>query len=337
MTRRPRFLLVLLACLPLAVTGCGGKKTDSGTASPNGAASATSDFKVALLTTGSVTDGGWDQSAHDGLLQIKKDLGAQTDNLEGVKADEITGDCREFASRGYNLVFGHGEEYSAPVANVAPQFPKTVFITTGGEKSGPNYAPIQIATQEGTYLQGMEAALVSKTGKGGFVGGVEQPLVKQAAAAFAAGAHAVNPKFQFEPIYIGSWTDTTAAKAATQTLLNSGADVIAHNCDAAATAVFQTADKPGVYTFGVNADQNAQASNVLSSAVADIPQAFETVAKSVQNHTFNGKPVVLGLKSGAVRLVDNPKLVSAMPAAGQARVKKAESQIATGTLKVPVS
>ena len=329
MTRRPQFLLPLLACLPLAVAGCGGQRNDHQSTNPDANA-----FKAALLTTGSVTDGGWDQSAYTGLQQVKKDLGAQVANQEGVKADEIAGDFREFASNGYNVVFGHGEEYSTPAAKVAPQFPKTVFITTGGDKSGPNYAPIQIATQEGTYLQGMEAALVSKAGKGGFVGGVEQPLVKQAAAAFAAGAHAINPMFQFTPIYIGSWTDTTAAKAATQTLLNSGADVIAHNCDAAATAVFQTANKPGVYTFGVNADQNAQAANVLSSAVSDIPQAFETVAKSVQNHTFNGKPVVLGLKSGAVRLVDNPKLAAAIPAAGKAKVAQAEQQIAAGTLKV---
>ena len=184
-------------------------------------------------------------------------------------------------------------------------------------------------------MQGMEAALVSKTGKGGFVGGKEQSLVKQAADAFAAGAHAINPQFQFKPIYINSWSDTGAAKAATEALLSSGADVIAHNCDAAAPGVFQAADgKPGVYTFGVNADQNKMASNVLSSAVADIPQAFVTVATSVRDHTFQGRPVVLGLKSGAVRLVDNPALANVIPASGKAKVQQAEQQIAAGTLKV---
>ena len=330
LTRRHLLPLSVLACLPLAVAGC-SHTTDNAAEPP----SASSRFKVALLTSGSITDGGWDQSGYDGLQKIKQDTGAQVANQEGVKADEIEGDFREFASHGYNVVFGHGEEYVVPAVKVAPQFPNTVFITTGGDKSGPNYAPIQIATQEGTYLQGMEAAMVSKTGKGGLVGGKEQPLVKLAADAFAAGAHAVNPQFQFKPIYIDSWSDTAAAKAATEALLGSGADVIAHNCDAAAPGVFQAADgKPGVYTFGVNADQNKQASNVLSSAVSDIPSAFDAVAKSVQDHSFRGKPVVLGLKSGAVRLVDNPALASVIPPTGEAEIKRAEQRIIAGTLKV---
>ncbi|MBV9848055.1 MAG: BMP family protein [Armatimonadetes bacterium] len=336
MTRRRLLLLPLLVCLPLALAGCGDNKTGTNPATPSGGAPASSGFKAALLTTGPVTDGGWNQSAYAGLQKIEQDLGAQGDKQESLKPDQFAGAFRDFASRGYNIIFAHGDEFGPDAAKAAKQFPKTVFITTGGEeKAGPNVAPILFATEEGTYLQGMEAALVSKSGKGGFVGGQELPPVKRAAEAFAAGARAINPKFQFTPIYLNSWTDTSAAKAATDSLLGSGADVIAHNCDAAAAGMFQAADgKPGVYTFGVNADENGKAGNVLSSALLDIPKAFDEIAKSVKDGSFKGQPLALGLKSGDVRLVDNPKLASVIPAAGRARVQQAEQQIAAGTLKV---
>ena len=316
-----RFLLPLLLCLPLALAGCGAKKT-----APAGA------FAVALLTTGPVSDGGWNQSAQDGINKIKSDLGAQTSTQESLTPDKFAEAFRDYAGRGFRIVFAHGDEFGPAAA----QFPKTVFVTTGGDETpGPNLAPIEFATEEGTYLQGMEAAMVSKTGQGGFVGGQELPPVKRAADAFAAGARSVNPRFQFQTIYLNSWTDTAAAKTATDALMNSGADVVAHNCDAAAAGMFQAADgKPGVYTFGVNADENKKASNVLSSAFLDIPKAFDDIAKSVKDGSFQGKPLVLGLKQGDVRLIDNPALANVLSAPDKAKVQQAEQQIASGTLKV---
>jgi basic membrane protein A len=324
MTHR-RFLLPVLLCLPILLAGCGSHKpaTSSG-------------FSVALLTTGPVSDGGWNQSAQDGVNLTKKDLGAKTSTEESLTPDKFADAFRDYASQGYQLIFAHGDEFGPTAEQASKQFPKTVFITTGGdEAAGSNIAPIEFATEEGTYLQGMEAAMVSKTGKGGFVGGQELPPVKRAADAFAAGARSINSHFQFQTLYLNSWTDTTAAKAATDSLMNSGADVIAHNCDAAAAGMFQAADgKPGVYTFGVNADENKKASNVLSSAFLDIPKAFDDIAKSVKDGTFQGKPLMLGLKQGDVRLIDNPALANVIPASGKAKIQQAEQQISAGNLKV---
>ncbi len=323
MTRR-RFLLFLLS-LPLLFAGCAGKKNTPADS-----------FPVALLTTGPVSDGGWNQSAQEGLDKIKADLGAQTTTQESLTPDKFAAAFRDYAGRGYRIVFAHGDEFGQAAAQAATQFPKTVFITTGGDETpGPNIAPIEFATEQGTYLQGMEAAMVSKTGKGGFVGGQELPPVKRAADAFAAGARSVNPRFQFQTIYLNSWSDTAAAKTATDSLMNSGVDVIAHNCDAAAAGMFQAADgKPGVYTFGVNADENGKASNVLSSAFLDIPKAFEDIAQSVKAGTFQGKPLVLGLKQGDVRLIDNPALSNVLSVSDKAKIQRAEQQIAAGTLNV---
>lgn len=335
MTHSRLFAPLLLACF-VAATGCGNQKTTTpGTTTPATSAG----FKVALLTTGPVSDGGWNQAAYEGLQRVGKELGAQTDKQENLKPAQFREAFRDFASRGYNVVFAHGDEFGPDAAAVAAQFPNVVFITTGGsEKPGPNIAPIHFSTEQGTYLQGMEAALVSKTGKGGFVGGEEVPPVKVAAEAFANGAKSINPKYTFQTTYINSWSDTVAAKSQADALMSSGADTIAHNCDAAAQGVFETvAMHPNVYAFGVNYDENTKAPNVLSSAYLDIPRAFADIARSVKDHTFQGKAMTLDMKGGYVRLIDNPKLANVIPAAGKAKVEQAQKDIISGKIIVPSS
>jgi len=320
-----RFLpCAMLASFALLTAGC----HQAATSTPE-------TMKVALLTTGPVTDGGWNQSAYEGLERIHTTLGAQVAKQENLKNDAFEGAFRDYAQQGYTIIFAHGDEFGPAAAKVAAQFPKVVFVTTGGDNTAPNLTALHFSTEEGTYLQGMEAGMVSKTGKGGFIGGQNLPPVARAADAFAKGAHAVNPKYDFRPTYINSWTDTGAAKGQTDALLSSGADTIAHNCDAAAAGIFQTAGvKPGVYTFGVNADENKKAPNVLSSVFLDIPKAFTDIATSVKNGTFKGQALSLGLKENDVRLIDNPALASVLPPIGKAKIVQASKDIAAGKLSV---
>jgi len=334
-----KFIPLTLALV--AIVGCDGKKLDETTPPAPAASTAStapstdSSFKVALLTTGPVTDGGWNQSAYNGLLKIQKDLGATIDKQENLKEAQFVDAFRDFANRGYNLIIGHGDEFGPAAAKVAAQFPNVDFVTSGGEKNGPNLSNIHFATEEGNYLQGMEAAYISKSGKGGFIGGQQLPPVDQAAQAFKKGALAVNPKFAYQITYINSWSDPGAAKTQTLTLLSNGADVISHNCDAAAAGMFQVAGaKSGVYTFGVNANENAKAPNVFSSAVLDIPKAFADIAAEVKNKTFKGGPVSIGMQTGDVALVDNPKFAAALTADQKAKIEAARNDIIAGKIKL---
>ena len=333
----------MLVSFALLAAGCHQATAPTPTTTPSQTAQAaapplpavTGTMKVALLTTGPVTDGGWNQAAYEGLERIQKTLGAQIAKQENLKPDAFEGAFRDYARQGYHVIFAHGDEFGPAAAKVAAQFPQVAFVTTGGDSTAPNLTALHFSTEEGTYLQGMEAGMVSKTGKGGFIGGQELPPVTRAADAFAKGAQAVNAKYTFQKTYINGWTDTGAAKAQTDALLTSGADTIAHNCDAAAAGMFQTAGvKPGVYTFGVNADENKKAPNVLSSVFLDIPKAFTDIAASVKNGTFHGQALPLGLKENDVRLIDNPKLAGIIPAAGKAKIQQAAKDIAAGKLSV---
>ncbi len=307
------------------------------TSSPEGAPKDGA-FKVALLSPGPVSDAGWNALAYEGLMAIRDKLGAEVAQIETKTPAEFEEGFRDFARRGYHLVFGHGFEFQEAAAAVAPDFPKTVFITTSGNTVRPNVAPLRFMLEEAAYLEGMLAASLSKTGKAGAVGGLAIPSVKSTIIAFEGGGKAVSPGFSVVTSYIGNWEDVGAAKEAALALVQQGADFLFHNADAAGLGVFQAAQERGVLVFGANKNQNDIAPDaVLASAVLDIPRAFVTVAEQVKGGTFVAQIEKLGMRDGVVSLAINPKLAGRIPADVAARVEAARQQILAGTLRVPAA
>lgn len=295
-------------------------------------------FKVALLSPGPVSDAGWNALAYEGLLAIRDQLGAEVSQIQTKTPAEFEEGFRDFARRGYQLVFGHGFEFQDAAAAVSPDFPNTVFITTSGNTVRKNVAPIRFMLEEATYLEGILAGSMSKSGKAGVVGGIEIPSVKSTIVAFEAGAKSVKPNFTTATSYLGNWEDVGAAKAAALALVQQGCDFLFHNADAAGLGVFQAAQQTKVLAFGSNKNQNDIAPDViLSSATIDIPQAFVQVAREVKEGKFVGRIERKGMKDGVVNLVINPRLEGRIPADVKARVDKARADIIAGTLQVPTA
>ncbi len=296
----------------------------------------TAHFKVALLSPGPVSDAGWNALAYEGLLAIRDRYGAEIAQVYTKTPAEFEEGFRDFARRGYDLVFGHGFEFQQAAVAVAPNFPGTVFIITSGSAVRHNVAPLRFMLEEATYLEGMLAALLSKTGKAGAVGGMEIPSVSSTIMAFRAGARSVRPDFEVVTSYVGNWEDVGGAKEATLALIQQGADFIFHNADAAGLGVIQAAQERHVLAFGANKNQNDVAPDVvLASAVIDIPRAFLTVAREVRDKQFVAQVERLGMKDGVVTLDFNPRLTDRVPEEVRARVDAARAKIIDGTLKVP--
>jgi basic membrane lipoprotein Med (substrate-binding protein (PBP1-ABC) superfamily) len=243
---------------------------------------------------------------------------------------------RDFARRGFQLVFGHGFEFQEAAAAVSPDFAETVFITTSGSTVRKNVAPLRFMIEEATYLEGMLAALMSKTGTAGAVGGMAIPSVQSTIMAFEAGAKSVNPSFRLLTSYVGNWEDVGAAKEAALAQIQQGADFLFHNADAAGLGVLQAAQDRQVFVFGANKNQNDVAPDVvIASAVIDIPGAFLQVAQEVKSRSFVAKIKRLGMKDGVVRLDLNPALQSRIPKEILERIEATRQKILAGEIEAP--
>ena len=272
-------------------------------------------FKVALLTPGPISDQSWNGGAYEGLIRIRDSLGAKISHIQTKTPAEFDENFRQYGAQGYNLVFGHGFEFQDAALRVAPEFPRTIYITTSGTSTAKNVAGMEFAFEEASYLAGMLAGSITRTGVIGMIGGTELPPVKRSFAAFGLGARATNPNVRTIVSYIGNWDDVSAGKEHAVAQIAQRADIIFQNADAAGLGVFQAAkESKGVRVIGSNSNQNNVAPDVtIGSVVIDLPRAFLEVAKEIKSGKFTPRVISLGLHDNIVKLVLNPQLEPTIP------------------------
>ncbi|HVZ49599.1 MAG TPA: BMP family protein [Gemmatimonadaceae bacterium] len=295
------------------------------------------DFKVALLTPGPISDKSWNASAYMGLERIRDSLGATVSHIQVRTPGDFEENFRQYGAAGYALVIGHGFEFQDAAARVAPEYPKTVFVTTGGDTVRANVAPLAFAFDEPAYLAGMAAGALTGSGIVACVGGTELPPVKSAFSAFTAGARAIRPGIQVITAYIGNWDDVSAGREQALALARRGADVVFQDADAAGLGVFQAArEGRGIRVIGSNANQNDLAPNqTIGSVVVDIPHAFLRVARDVRAGTFIARVVRLTTRDDVVRWEPNPALLDSIPAAARAAMDTVQRAMRAGSFTLP--
>jgi basic membrane lipoprotein Med (substrate-binding protein (PBP1-ABC) superfamily) len=327
------YTFVRLAAV-VSLAACGPRESKS----PESDAKTPTALRVALLTPGPISDQAWNGGAYAGLQRIKDSLGANVSHIQTKTPAEFDENFRLYGEQGYALVFGHGFEYQDAAQRVAPDFPKTIYVTTSGNRTGANLAGLEFAFEDGAYLAGIVAGATSKTGTIGAIGGQEIPPVRRSFHAFEAGAKSVNPAVKVITSYIGNWDDATAGKEQALAQIGRGADIIFQNADAAGLGIFQAArETQSVRVFGANSDQNGVAPEVvLGSVVIDLPHAFLLVAREVKAGTFQPRVISLGMKTDVVRLVLNPRLRNTIPASALAAVDSVTTRLVAGTFTAPV-
>ena len=316
-----------VAIAALTVAGCAGARDSADTARAD-----TTAFQVALLTPGPISDQSWNGGAYEGLMAIRDSLGASVSHVQTRTPADFEENFREYGARGFDLVFGHGFEFQDAARRVAPQFPRTVFFTTSGNTFGENVAGMRFNFANASYLAGILAAHMTRSGVLGVIGGTELPPVKESFVAFERGAKSVNPRLRLLTAYVGNWDDVSAGKEQALAQIARGADVIFQNADAAGLGVFQAArERTGVWVIGSNANQNGIAPDVtLGSVVIDLPRAFLTVAREVKSGSFVGRVIEFDAGSGVVELVLNPTVIGRIPPAARASVDSMSARIRAG-------
>jgi basic membrane protein A and related proteins len=262
-----------------------------------------SNFKVAMVLPGPKDDGSWSQSGYEGLKLIETELSAQiayTDNVGKLSESAMKETIRNYAKNGYKFVIGHGGEYLEAIEEIAPEFPRTKFsVTTNCPGNNVNQGCLSFRGEELGYLTGVIAALKTKTGKVGFLGGIDYPHMKARETLFERGAKSIKPDIDIHVDWVGSWTDRDKAIALAKKQVDVGVDVISISAEPAEEGVYPLAKEWGIYIIGWQLDRYELApGRVITSAMQNVPKLMLQGAVLVQKGRWEGKQYKFGITEG---------------------------------------
>jgi basic membrane protein A len=297
-------LLVSLAIVLALALGCGGDKKQA--AEGSGKAEQGKQMRVGLvLSVGGLGDKSFNDSAYQGLLRAKTELGIDPVYGQPEQMSEDEKYLRQYAEQGMDLVIAVGFLMKDALEKVAPQFPQIHFAIIDAVVEQPNVASLVFREHEGSFLVGAIAGLVTKTGKVGFVGGMDIPLIHKFEVGYTEGAKLVRPGIEVLVAYAGSgpeaFHDPVKGKSLALSQFDRGADVIFQAAGSTGNGVIDAATERGLFAIGVDANQNYMSpGHVLTSMLKRVDVAVFEIAKDVVEGRFRGGPHVYGLEIDGV-------------------------------------
>jgi basic membrane protein A len=299
------------------------------------------DFLPAIVYDfGGKFDRSFNQSASEGAERFKKDTGIAFREFEITNAAQREQAMAQLAKRGATVIVAVGFTQASAVEKVAKQFPAVKFVIIDGVVDLPNVQSINFREQESSFLCGMAAAMASKTGKLGFVGGMDIPLIRKFATGYAQGARYVNPQIEIFENMTGTtpaaWGDPTKGAELAKSQIGRGADVVFHAAGATGLGVMQAAKDAGKLSIGCDSNQNyLHPGSVLTSAVKRVDVAVYKAFAAEKAGTWQPGQLMLGLaEDGIDYSLDGYNRALITPEI-EARLKQAKADIIAGKLVVP--
>lgn len=266
-------------------------------------------LRVAMILPGPINDNDWNTVGYSGLMDAAEALNIEAAYVENVTDADAERVLRDFASRGYQLIFAHSFSFGDAALSVAEDFPNTYFMAGTAQELAPNLSTYSNPDYQGAYLAGMLAAGISESGVVGWVGGMPAPNMLANLHAYEAGAAEVNPDSQVLYTFIGSWFDPPKAKEAALAQVEQGADVLS----AQGVGVIDAANEAGVYALGAMTDQNFLGEeSVVTSVTWDLGPLVTAVAQDVIDGNWESKNWSFGLIEGSIKLADYHDLADAV-------------------------
>lgn len=319
-----RFLVLWLA-LCVALTACARSQPASA-------------LRFGLVTdVGGLGDQSFNDGAYAGLLAAGKQLHARAQVLESRSAPDYQPNLTVLAVEGFNAIVAVGFLMAADVAEVAKRWPRRNFAIIDAVVDEPNVASVTFNEEDGSFLAGALAAMVSKSKTIGFLGGIDIPLIRKFETGYIAGAHEVDPSMRVLVKYVGSFDDVASGKELTDLLFAGGADIVFTAAGKGGLgAIDAVKERPNDYVIGVDSDQDALApGRILTSMVKHVDVAVERVCAAVSA----GRPMhghyELGLRDGAIGLTDFRYTRGVVDAAMRARLAAYRRAIIAGKIVVP--
>jgi basic membrane protein A and related proteins len=336
----PRAWTFALVALSVLATFLPARRRDE-PAAPAEKASA----RVGLVfDVGGRGDKSFNDAAYLGVSRATQELGVQVSYLEPASTEDREAALRLFAARGLDLVIGVGFIFSSDIDEVARAYPDVRFAgvdyAPGPHGVPPNVAALAFREEEGSFLVGAVAGLLSRSKHVGFVGGMTGPLIRKFEVGYVAGVAAACPSCVVHVAYAGTtpdaFRDPAKGKALTNAQIAARSDVIYHASGATGHGVFEAAKDARALAIGVDADQHDEMpGTVVTSMIKRADVAVFDVVQDVVHGRFEGGMKVFGLREGGVDYVHEGPHAAGIPEDVKARVEALRGDVIAGRRTVP--
>ncbi len=303
-----------------------------------GAMAADADPAV-IFDLGGKFDRSFNQAAFEGAERFKAETGIAYHEFELQSDAQREQAIRRFAEQGFNPVISVGFASASALEAVAPDFPDTDFAIIDMVVEQPNVRSIVFNEHEGSYLVGVLAALASKSGKVGFVGGMDIPLIQKFACGYVQGVKATNPNAEVFQNMTGTtgaaWNDPVRGGELAKSQIDRGADVIYHAAGGTGIGVLQAAADAGILSIGVDSNQNhLHPGKVLTSMVKRVDNAVLESFRDGSAGTLTPGVKVMGLANGGVDWALDENNASLITPEMKATVEATKAKIIAGEIVV---
>jgi len=299
-------------------------------------------FRVAVIMPSAINDLAFSQSMMDAIKIIQTEMGGEagfqyvySDNMFVV--DDAAAAIRDYASQGYDLVIAHGSQYGSSLREIAPDFPEVSFahgttVDTFVDEGINNVFAYEAASDQGGYVQGVVAALLSKSNVIGVVGPIETGDAKLYVDGFVAGVKATKPDAQVNVNYTGSFSDVALAAESANTHIAAGADVMTGSAQMVVGAIGVAKEK-GVLWFGTQSEQTSLAPDiVVSSQVYNWTVVLRDIISQIKAGTLGGTAYTITLANNGLVIKFNPDF--ALPDDARQAADATVNGIIDGSIKI---
>ena len=299
------------------------------------------DIKPAVVyDMGGKFDKSFNEGVWNGVKKFTEETGIKVMEFEVTNPTQREQAMRRMAERGATIVLGVGFAQADAISVVAAEYPDVQFsIIDVGWLSAPNLRQYVFKEHEGSYLVGVAAAIASKSGKVGFVGGMDIPLISKFACGYVGGVKSVNSGADVYQNMTGTtpsaWNDPAKGAELTKSQIDRGADVVYHAAGGTGLGVIQAAADAGKLAIGVDSNQNGIApGSVLTSMLKRVDVAAYETFKDAQDGNFTADTKSLGVAEGGVDWALDDNNASLITAEIKSAVAAARADILSGKVSV---
>ncbi len=314
----------------LVLAACGSSSTSSTAPSGHQTYTTSKPLTAAWIYVGSPSDAGWTHQHDLGRLAVQNYFGGKVKTIYKQNVPEgpqTTSVIQQLVNSGAKIIFATSFGYQPSMVAMAKKYPNVLFAQATGTATGPNLSEYFGAGEDGDYLAGMAAGYASKTGKIGYVAPFPIPEVIREINAYTMGARYVHPGATVQVVWTNSWFDPAKERAAAQSLVSSGVDVLGDGVDD--PTVGEVAQANGLKWTGYDSNQNSFAPGAFQTAtVYNWAPYYINQVKAVLNGTWKSSFYYGSVADGMIGIAPFGKTVSAK---AQAAILKRQGEIKAGT------